>query len=81
MNGSRVISASIPADLLDRIHERAQQEDRSNAALIRQALRQYLDADAPFERRWGSRNGGTIAATDGNETAVKPTKPTGIVLP
>lgn len=51
----RVISAQIPVDLLDQLHDRAHADDRSSAAVIRQALRQYLAADAPFERRWGSR--------------------------
>lgn len=57
MNPHRVISASIPPDLLARAHERASDEDRSVAAVMRQALREYLNEPARFERQWGSRAG------------------------
>jgi hypothetical protein len=55
MTGARSISTQIPPDLLQALHQRAEQEDRSTAAVIRMALRTYLETDAPLRRVWGSR--------------------------
>jgi len=50
-----VISAQVPVDLLKELHKRAEIEDRSNAAVIREALRKHLATPAPTRRVWGSR--------------------------
>ena len=44
-NEYRVMSATVPPDLLQRVRERARLEDRSFAAVVRLALAKYL-ADA-----------------------------------
>ena len=41
------ITASVPKELLERVERRAQEEDRSIAAMVRLALRAYLSDDVP----------------------------------
>jgi len=42
----RVMSATVDASLLERVHEQAQIEDRSVASVVRRALAKYLDESA-----------------------------------
>ena len=41
-NKTRLVGAQVEPDLYARLQEQARREDRSTAALIRQALKQYL---------------------------------------
>ena len=42
INKTRLVGAQVEPDLYARLQEQARREDRSTAALIRQALNQYL---------------------------------------
>ena len=42
MRATKLITISLPAELLDETQRVARQEDRSRSDLIREALRQYL---------------------------------------
>ena len=42
INKTRLVGAQVEPDLYARLQEQARREDRSTAALIRQALKQYL---------------------------------------
>lgn len=41
--GRRPMSMEFPDDLYDRLHDRSGVEERSMAAIVRQATREYLD--------------------------------------
>jgi hypothetical protein len=53
----RTITAQVPAELLDRAHERARLEDRSVASVVRRALISYLEAEP-------DRNGSAAPVTE-----------------
>ena len=55
MGATKLITISLPADLLEETQRAARQEDRSRSELIREALRQYL-ASRRWQRlrRWGA---------------------------
>jgi CopG family transcriptional regulator/antitoxin EndoAI len=55
VRATKLITISLPADLLDETQRAARQEDRSRSELIREALRQYL-ASRRWQRlrRWGT---------------------------
>lgn len=55
MRATKLITISLPAELLDETQRVARQEDRSRSELIREALRQSL-ASRRWQRlrRWGA---------------------------
>jgi Arc/MetJ-type ribon-helix-helix transcriptional regulator len=55
MRATKLITISLPAELLDETQRAARQEGRSRSEVIRGALRQYLASGRRHRvRRWGS---------------------------
>ena len=68
MRATKLITISLPSELLDEAQQAARQEDKSRSELIRDALRQYL-ASRRWQRlrRWGAETADRLGLKTEND--------------